>query len=112
MLHMQYKDWSLREGDSLELMNKLAPDSIDGVVTDPPYCSGGRTSSERQAPPSKKYQTTGSKAYPEFLGDHRDQRVAHEPRSGQPLLDLHGLLDEHSLRAVAAATARPLLVAA
>ena len=26
------------------------------------------------APPSKKYQTTGSKAYPEFLGDHRDQR--------------------------------------
>ncbi len=71
---MQCKDWSLREGDSLELMNKLAPDSVDGVITDPPYCSGGRTSAERQAPPSKKYQTTGSKAYPEFLGDHRDQR--------------------------------------
>jgi hypothetical protein len=71
---MQCKDWTLREGDSLELMNKLAPDSVDGVITDPPYCSGGRTSSERQAPPSKKYQTTGSKAYPEFLGDHRDPR--------------------------------------
>jgi site-specific DNA-methyltransferase (adenine-specific) len=70
---MQYKDWSLREGDSLELMNKLAPDSVDGVVTDPPYCSGGRTGSERQAPPSKKY-LGGHKVYPEFLGDHRDQR--------------------------------------
>jgi hypothetical protein len=42
---MQYKDWSLREGDSLELMNKLAPDSVDGVITDPPYCSGGRRGS-------------------------------------------------------------------
>jgi site-specific DNA-methyltransferase (adenine-specific) len=45
----------------------------DGVITDPPYCSGGRTSSERQAAPSKKY-LGGNKAYAEFLGDHRDQR--------------------------------------
>src|SRR4051812_33511080 len=69
---MQCKDWMLREGNSLELMNKLAPDSVDGVITDP-YCSGGRTNSERQAPPTRKYLTS-DKAYPEFLGDHRDQR--------------------------------------
>jgi DNA modification methylase len=52
---MQHNEWTLRESDSLELMNKLAPDSVDGVITDPPYCSGGRTSAERLAPPTKKY---------------------------------------------------------
>jgi site-specific DNA-methyltransferase (adenine-specific) len=70
---MQCKKWMVREGNSLEVMNQLAPGSLDGVVTDPPYCSGGRTSSERLAPPSKKY-LGGRKAFPEFLGDDRDQR--------------------------------------
>lgn len=73
VLRMKYKDWSLQEGDALELLATLPADSVDGVVTDPPYCSGGRTSSERKAPPSKKY-LGGNRTYPEFVGDHRDQR--------------------------------------
>lgn len=70
---MKYEHWSLREGDALELLAALPANSVDGVITDPPYCSGGRTASERLAPPSKKY-LGGNKAYPEFVGDHRDQR--------------------------------------
>lgn len=29
-------------GDSLDVLNQMAPDSISAIVTDPPYCSGGR----------------------------------------------------------------------
>jgi hypothetical protein len=45
---VQVSHWMRREGDSLELMNKLTPDSVVGVVTDPPYCSGARPPSGRR----------------------------------------------------------------
>ncbi len=32
----------LRLGDCLEIMKELPDNSVDAVVTDPPYCSGGR----------------------------------------------------------------------
>lgn len=32
-------------GDSLEYLRQLPSNSIDAVITDPPYCSGGRTAS-------------------------------------------------------------------
>lgn len=38
-------------GDSLEYLRQLPSNSIDAVITDPPYCSGGRTASEKALPP-------------------------------------------------------------
>lgn len=62
-------------GDALTLLRELPDESIDAVVTDPPYSSGGQFRGDRMAPPSEKYQNTGTeRSYPEFHGDTRDQR--------------------------------------
>ncbi len=50
-------------------------DSVDAVITDPPYSTGGMTLASRQADPASKYQSSGTKkTYPPMLGDARDQR--------------------------------------
>ena len=50
-------------------------DSVDAVITDPPYSTGGMTLASRQADPASKYQSSGTKkTYPPMLGDTRDQR--------------------------------------
>jgi len=42
--------WDLRLGDCLEVMQGIESDSIDAMVTDPPYCSGGFSeTAKRQA---------------------------------------------------------------
>ncbi|MEM9487889.1 MAG: site-specific DNA-methyltransferase [Myxococcota bacterium] len=65
--------WILHQGDALRWMMELDDDSVDAVITDPPYSSGGRTQSDKRRAPSKKY-TRGHRDYPEFAGDGRDQR--------------------------------------
>ena len=37
----------LHHGDCLEFLKTLEPGSVDAVVTDPPYCSGGATEASR-----------------------------------------------------------------
>lgn len=67
--------WALVRGDALGVLRELPDESVDAVVADPPYCSGGRTTAQRQAKPSKKYQQTGSQfVLPEFARDNMDQR--------------------------------------
>lgn len=67
--------WEVRNCDSLRELRVLDQESIDAVVTDPPYSSGGMTRGDRMAQPSVKYQNSESAAeYPEFFGDSRDQR--------------------------------------
>jgi site-specific DNA-methyltransferase (adenine-specific) len=68
--------WELRHGDSLHLLRALPDESVDAVVTDPPYSSGGMVRSDRMAQPSAKYQRSeyARGQYPEFHGDNRDQR--------------------------------------
>jgi site-specific DNA-methyltransferase (adenine-specific) len=66
-------DATLYLGDSLEIIPTLK--HVDAVITDPPYCSGGRTSGERTKSTSQKYQSTGLKNYfADFAGDNKDQR--------------------------------------
>ena len=49
--------------------------SIDAVITDPPYCSGGTTAAERARDPGAKYCQGGNTCgRPSFGGDTRDQR--------------------------------------
>lgn len=67
----------LIKGDCLKVLAGLPDGSIDAVITDPPYCSGGAQFSQRQGTPEKKYQVDGTKkAYPTFYGDSKDARVA------------------------------------
>lgn len=39
----------MHHGDALEFVRGLADASVDAVVTDPPYCSGGLTEAARRA---------------------------------------------------------------
>lgn len=66
----------LYQGDCLEVLRMLEPESVDAVITDPPYSSGGFTRGDRtNSNVIEKYVQTGVNTIrPEFLGDNRDQR--------------------------------------
>jgi site-specific DNA-methyltransferase (adenine-specific) len=65
----------LFQGDALGVLRDLPDASVDAVLTDPPYSSGGLHAGARRAEPASKYQTTGTKrTYPPMLGDCKDQR--------------------------------------
>jgi site-specific DNA-methyltransferase (adenine-specific) len=62
-------------GDCLDVLRGMADASVDAVITDPPYSSGGQFRGDRMAKPSLKYVQTGTDTVrPEFGGDNRDQR--------------------------------------
>ena len=64
------------QGDCMALMETWEDNSFDAIVTDPPYASGGMSTTARMADPLKKYQVTGTrKIYPSFQNDTRDQRT-------------------------------------
>lgn len=66
---------TLFQGDALDVLRSLPDASVDMVLTDPPYSSGGTTMSARQADPAQKYQSSSTKrTYPPMLGDAKDQR--------------------------------------
>ncbi len=60
-------------GNCLAALQNIADNSIDAIVTDPPYCQG--TTNDVTKSTRKKYEQTGkvSKA-PIFFGDDRTQR--------------------------------------
>lgn len=57
-------------------LQSLPADSADALITDPPYCSGGMSSTTRRssAPNSKYLDTDTGMDYPQFFGESRDQR--------------------------------------
>lgn len=66
----------LHLGDCLEWLKTLPDASVDAVITDPPYSSGGQFRGDRMAGTNAKYVQTGTKRkYVEFSGDNRDQRA-------------------------------------
>ncbi len=79
------KSHTLYHGDCLRVLPTLPDASVDAVVADPPYSSGGAFRGDRQASTSVKYSgwsqnKDGSRrqptvSYPEFTGDTRDQRA-------------------------------------
>jgi site-specific DNA-methyltransferase (adenine-specific) len=63
------------QGDCLQVIRRFDRGAFGGVVTDPPYSSGGQTISAKQQPTSKKYTATkGACPYADFEGDNKDQR--------------------------------------
>jgi len=72
---VQSKEICLQRGDVLQLLPTVPPGTIDAVITDPPYCSGGMSAAERARDPVSKYcQNNNSDGRPSFGGDARDQR--------------------------------------
>lgn len=75
---------TLYRGDALVVLAGLPNGSVDAVITDPPYSSGGAFRGDRQAPTEQKYRgwsqaPDGSRreptaVYDGFTGDTRDQR--------------------------------------
>lgn len=64
---------TIYHGDALDVLPELS--GIGGVVTDPPYSSGGAFRGDRIQNTVAKYVQSGTEAYrPEFAGDTRDQR--------------------------------------
>ncbi len=68
--------FELHQGDCLSILRSLPDASVDAVVTDPPYNSGGASSASRTNQSARqKYQNSDTvRAYPDFGGDNRDQR--------------------------------------
>ena len=65
----------LYHADAMDVLPQLAPASIDAVVTDPPYCSGGMHRGDRIKSTRDKYMQSGQKTYhADFQGDARDGR--------------------------------------
>ncbi|MDR1701323.1 MAG: site-specific DNA-methyltransferase [Sporomusaceae bacterium] len=59
----------------MDILKQIPSNSVDAVITDPPYASGGRSGSERAQDPIKKYQQTSVKLVrPSFPGDAKDAR--------------------------------------
>ncbi len=67
---------TIYHGDCREVMRDFDAGSVDAVVTDPPYSSGGMYRSDRAAPTDGKYQISHetNRSYGTFSGDNRDQR--------------------------------------
>lgn len=63
--------------DCLEGLKEIPDNSVDLVLTDPPYSSGGAFSGDRRSRTGVKYADTsyeGAAKLPDFSGDNMDQR--------------------------------------
>jgi site-specific DNA-methyltransferase (adenine-specific) len=73
--HYQDEAATLYQGEALALLRALPANSVDALITDPPYSSGGQFRGDRTQATSAKYQNSEvRRLYPEFAGDTRDQR--------------------------------------
>lgn len=67
---------TLYRGDALDILPTLEPGTIDAVITDPPYSSGGAYRGDRVQATVSKYVQSGTQLdRQEFTGDNRDQRA-------------------------------------
>lgn len=68
-------DWAILNGDTLKLVKAFLPGTLDAVIADPPYASGGAKQNDRNRTTNQKYSSmTGEKMLPDFDGDQKDQR--------------------------------------
>lgn len=65
----------LYHAEEIDVLPRLPADSVDALITDPPYCSGASGLAGKSADPVKKYCQNGNAiGRPTFGGDHLDQR--------------------------------------
>lgn len=66
------------QGDCLEMMKHIPDRSMDMVLTDPPYSSGGMYAGDRKRSTKDKYTSTdykGASQFNSFSGDNMDMRA-------------------------------------
>ncbi|WP_231495505.1 DNA-methyltransferase [Hylemonella gracilis] len=69
------KPWQMIEGEALPELLAMPGASVDAVITDPPYSSGGFSRDDKGKSPDAKYTQHQQRGrYPDFSGDSRDQR--------------------------------------
>ncbi|MEU4200792.1 site-specific DNA-methyltransferase [Streptomyces sp. NPDC026294] len=68
--------YTLHRGDALTVLADLPDNSVDALITDPPYNSGGRTSGERTGRTARAKYTAADAEHnlANFPGENRDQR--------------------------------------
>ncbi len=66
---------TLYGGDALAVLAALPSGSVDAVVCDPPYSSGGMVRSDRAGQTGSKYMRGEVFTQADFSGDSRDQRA-------------------------------------
>lgn len=66
---------TLYAGDALAVLASLPTGSVDAVITDPPYSSGGMVRGDRNGTTGGKYTRGEVSTYADFTGDSRDQRA-------------------------------------
>lgn len=67
----------LLHGDCLAMLKEVEPGSVDLILCDPPYSSGGTHAGDRKASTTAKYTDNdfnGAARLPAFSGDNMDQR--------------------------------------
>lgn len=69
------KPWTLIEGEALPALIAMPDASVDAVITDPPYSSGGFSRDDKSRDTDAKYTQSDARGrFPSFGGDSRDQR--------------------------------------
>lgn len=66
---------TLWHGDALAVLRELPTASVDAVITDPPYSSGGMVRGDRVGATGAKYMRGEVFTQADFSGDSRDQRA-------------------------------------
>lgn len=69
--------WCLIQAEALRFLDELPDACVDGVLTDPPYSSGGMTRGDRTQKTSAKYvlgSVKNENRHADFTGDNRDQK--------------------------------------
>ena len=61
-------NWLMEAGDCLQLMQSIDTGTVDAVITDPPYGSGGDTAADRMRSAKDKYVSTDA-SYQRTLAD-------------------------------------------
>lgn len=75
MTNLQTKFATLKSGRAENLLRDIESESLDAVITDPPYSSGGLHRGDRSQDPSAKYEHSGTHDKRRtFEGDNRDGR--------------------------------------
>ena len=66
----------VHQGDALAVLATLATDSVDALITDPPYNSGGTSNTARRSQTARGKYVSSNAAHDleDFGGDNRDQR--------------------------------------
>lgn len=68
--------FTIHQGDSLAILRTIPGETVDAIICDPPYSSGGMFRGDRTKGTGEKYVhgANGIEGRADFMGDNRDQR--------------------------------------